>query len=65
LVSEPGKLLKRYAYLFDIQAMQAAVQVAFNVAEEYLIAGESILKSVLYLWLKCLLIYFFKVGQRN
>jgi len=40
LVSEPGKLLKTYASLFDIRAVQAVVEVAFKVAEEYLPGGE-------------------------
>jgi hypothetical protein len=46
LVSEPGKLLKRYASEFDIQAVQAVVQVAIKVAEEYL-PGEEELSEAL------------------
>ena len=46
MVSEPGKLLKRYASEFDIQAVQAVVQVAIKVAEEYL-PGEEELSEAL------------------
>jgi len=42
LVSEPGRLLKRYASLLDIRAVQAVVQVALKVAEEYLPGGEKL-----------------------
>ena len=46
MVSEPGKLLKRYASLFDIQALQAVVQVAIEVAEEYLPGGEELSEAL-------------------
>jgi hypothetical protein len=52
LVSEPGKLLKRYASLFDIQALQAVVQVAIEVAEEYLPGGEELSQALRNLFLK-------------
>jgi len=46
LVSEPGKLLKGYASLFDIRAVQAVVQVAIKVAEEYFPRGEELSETL-------------------
>jgi len=46
LVSEPGKLLKRYSSLLYIRAVQAVVQVAIKVAEEYLPGGEELSEAL-------------------
>jgi hypothetical protein len=44
LLSEAGKLLKRHVSLFDTRAVQAVVQVAIKVAEEFLPGGEELQK---------------------
>jgi len=46
LVSEPGELLKKYSFLFDIRAVQAVVQIAIKVAEEYLPGGEELSEAL-------------------
>jgi len=46
LVSEPGKVLKRYSSLFDIRDVQAVVQVAIKIAEEYLPGGQELSEAV-------------------
>ena len=52
LVSEPGKLLKRYAFSFDIRAVKAVVKVAIRVTEEYLPGGEELSQALKHLSLK-------------
>jgi len=42
LVSEPGKVLKRYSSLFDIRDVQAVVQVA----KEYLPGGQELSEAL-------------------